>query len=262
MSGRPEFRDWIDRKPEASEGPLPLTHVTKGITAQDVIRDGAIKATECPVFKRSLAYLFYGRPAYRVGGDGPIRRASSSPFCFIFSPELIERAEAVYAFDTGAYAARMYKHSIMEEMKPADFALEVSLNQPAKLVECVFGSSENYFDGRPIGASEEEIAEWEFLAQAYVSLVTSTGRNEPDDRVGSIEAVFSKDIDIAGNLLAVVVPHTVWDEGEKAPWLSRLSERGVEVLPYHFMPGRTPDYYYAFLETEVRRFYKAHGHLK
>lgn len=261
MASRPEFRDWIDRQKGADDTRLPLTHVTKGITAEDVIREGGILPRHCKVFKKSLAYLFYGRPAYRVSGDGAIKRAASCPFCFIFSPELIEQAAAIYAFDTGAYAARLYKHSIMEEMDPADFSLSIEKNQPNKLIQTIFGNTENYLDGR-ISSSEESVDEWEFLAQAYVSLVSSTGRNEPDDRVGSIETVFNNKIELGGTLLAVIVPHTVWDDEGRAPWLSRVSEQGVQIIPYHFMPGRTSEYYYAFIESELRRFYRDHGYTK
>lgn len=261
-SGRPGFRDWIDDQPQNDWPTLPLTHVTKGLNAEDIIRSGSIGTEDCPVFKKALAYLFYGRPSYRVTGDGAIKLAAACPFCFIFTPEIITQASSIHAFDTGAFDARMYKHALLDEMKIADFSLEIDNNRPNKLIETVFGSLDAYFDGTiDDKLADGKARQWEFLAQSYLSLLMSTGRNEPDDRIGSIEATFSKPLELEGNLLALIVPHIVWDDKGRAPWLSRISERGVNIIPYHFVPGRHPDYYYALLEAEVRRLYKERGWL-
>ena len=69
MTNRPEFRSWIDRLPPAPFGPLPLTHVTKALLANDIIRDGHIRPAKGELFTAPQAYLFYGRAAYRVSGD-------------------------------------------------------------------------------------------------------------------------------------------------------------------------------------------------
>lgn len=260
MSDRPEFREWIDQQNDSDCKHLPLTHVTKGIIANDIIREDGIDTRYCKNFEVNLAYMFYGRPAYRITGDGPIQKASSCPFCFIFSPELIEQAYKIYPFDTGAYKARLYKHSIMDEMNPNDFEIILSKSHPQKLIKTVFDNNNNYISGN-VTVDENSIEEWNFLAQSYISLLTSKGRNEPDDRVGSFETIFNKKIELTGNLISVIVPHTVWDEKSKAPWLLRLSEKGTDIITYHFSPGRSSDYYYALLEIEVTNLYKNRGYL-
>ena len=254
---RPGFRKWVDEQTAPDWPPLPLTHISKSLIAEDIVQCGALEVDMCAAFKRPLAYLFYGRPAYRVGGDGAIKLPSACPTCFIFDPALIDKALAIHAFDTGAFHARMFKHALMEEMTVDDFSLEQDTSRLNKLIHAVFGSPEDYFDGVVTDDSVDRKSDkWEFLAQSYLSLLVSRGRNEPDDRIGSIEIVFDQNIPLDPHLKAVIVPHVIWDGGNGAPWLVALSEAGVKVLPYHFVPSRNPEYYNALIESEVRRYYR------
>jgi hypothetical protein len=90
-------------------------------------------------------------------------------------------------------------------------------------------------------------------------LIGSPGRNEPDDRVSTIEFVFNKDISLTGGVKAIIVPHTLWDSKTRTPWLQGLAAAGAELLTYEFVPGRAPDYYYAHLELQVRDLYRKWG---
>ncbi len=256
--GRPEFRKWIDSKPDPGWALLPLTHMTKGLGAQDIIRDGRIRAAECNVLQAPSAYFFYGRPAYRVSGDGAIKIEAACPVCFVFQNALIETADAIYAFDTGAFAKRLYSRIVMEEMTIHDFSLGRDLRRPNRLIAHVFRSHEAYFNGdtTKILPPEEGAEAWEFHARAYLDLLASPGRNEPDDRVCSIEVVFGADVPIVPNLKALVVPHTLWDTNKKAPWLRDLEAHDVDVLPYVFLPGRHPEHYQTQVETVVRDLYR------
>lgn len=259
--GRKGFREWVDQQRDPGWGLMPLTHISKGITAEDIIRAGKIRASQCDVFNKAVAYFFYGRPAYRVSGDDVIKVEGACPFCFVFSDQLIKEATSIYAFDTGAYHRRMYKHILLDEMDVEDFSLELDHTRPNKLIAKVFRSKEAYFSGDTTGAiTQEDGAEaWQFHARAYLQLLTSRGRNEPDDRICSIEILFGEDVPIAGNLLAVVVPHTMWSSGKKAPWLETVSASGVEIVPYLFIPNRHPEHYHAILEGEVRGLYQRRG---
>ncbi len=256
--GRPSFREWVDRQADPGWPLLPLTHITKGISAEDIIRAGHVVAEECAVFQQPIAYFFYGRPAYRISGDGAVKVEAACPYCFIFDPTMIQSARAIFAFDTGAFANRLYKHIVMDEMAVEDFSLDVDSKRPNKIISTVFSSIENYIDGdtSQVAAAEDVAAAWEFHARAYLHLIASPGRNEPDDRICSIEVVFASDVPLPGRLKAIVVPHTLWDVSNKAPWLDTLHESGVEILPYLFVPGRHPEHYHALLEVSVRDLYK------
>jgi hypothetical protein len=257
---RPGFRLWIDEQADPHWKFMPLTHVTKGIGAEDIVQSGAIN----PHGNEIRSYFFYGRPAYRVHGDGAIKVEAACPFCFILTGELIKSADEIFAFDSGAFANRMYKHVLMEEMQVADFSLQQDAVRPNKLIARVFKSPAAYFDGdlSQIPAPEEGSEAWQFHARAYLQLLLSPGRNEPDDRICSIEITMNKDVPLAENLKAIIVPHTLWGDGKKAPWLSTLSEANVTVRPYFFIPGRHPEHYHTLLECQVRDLYKEWGFLE
>ncbi|MEN5361923.1 hypothetical protein [Brevundimonas intermedia] len=253
MADRSDFRDWIDDQPDPQWPLMPLTHVTKAFTARDIIREGKVSPSEAGPLKVPLAYFFYGRPAFRVSGDGSIKVGATCPVCFVFDPEIIKRAHAIHAFDTGAFGKRMYSHVMMDEMNVTDFALGADPSAPNKLISAAFGSQEAYFEGDlSRAASPESAPVWNFLAQAYLQLLISPGRNEPDDRVGAIEVTFADPVLLADNLYAVIVPHILWTDDDPAPWLKELREAQVEILPYKFIPGKSPEHYYGLIESEVR----------
>lgn len=256
--GRVGFREWVDKQPDPGWTLMPLTHICKGVRAEDILRDGRIGINDDGVFAEPLAYFFYGRPAYRVAGDGAVKVEAACPYCFIFNGDLIRRAKAIHAFDTGAFDKRMYKHIVMEEMQVEDFSLETDVNRPNKIIAKVFATKASYFDGDISKVAKyDEVAEpWEFHARTYLQLLSSAGRNEPDDRICSIEVVMGDPIQLDNSLRAVVVPHTLWDDQSRAPWLEAIAAKGVEVLPYLFVPGRHPEHYHAMLEAKVREAYQ------
>ncbi len=265
--GRPGFIEWLEKISKVAKvgwSGLPLTHVTKALLAEDIIRAGVIKPQHCDVFKRPLSYFFYGRPAFRVKGDGPIKIESACPVCFVFQPNLIDKAANLFPFDTGAFQARMYKSSVMEEMKVEDFQFQAKDNQPGALLETAFSSPLDYMQGKAkeAGHFQAVVEKWEFHAQAYVELIVSKGRNEADDRVYSVEIQVEEEVLLKGNLIAVVVPHTLWIDNAGAPWIEKLVSDAVEILTYNFDPGRGPDYYHYAIEQSVKDFYFSKGFLK
>lgn len=261
--GRSDFRDWVDKQPNPNWPPLPLTHITKALVAADIAKSGFVDLVDCKVFGKALAYFFYGRPAYRVSGDGTIKIEAACPCCFIFNAKLIERAEAIFAFDTGAFEKRMYKHMLTEEMKVGDFNLGTDLTRPNRLILRTFGSRLAYFQGdiSVIPDPATITKAYEFHARAYLNLLTSPGRNEPDDRICSIEVVLAEKVPLKDGLLAIIVPHTLWDGTDNAPWLSELQKAGATIQPYNFVPGRHAEYYQAQLEAAAKDLYDKWGSL-
>jgi len=71
--GRPDFREWVDKQAKPDWPLMPLTHITKGVVAADIANAGVISPHDDKVFNEPVAYFFYGRPAYRVSGDGAIK---------------------------------------------------------------------------------------------------------------------------------------------------------------------------------------------
>jgi hypothetical protein len=127
----------------------------------------------------------------------------------------------------------------------------------------VFGSHGAYFAGdlRAVAAKPPTVEAHEFHAKAYMDLILSPGRNEPDDRVFSIEVVSSEQVPLAGALLAIALPHTLSNAGVRAPWLQSLAKSGVDMIPYEFLPGRPPQHYQTLVEQAVKAYYERKGYL-
>jgi len=257
--GNPTFREWVDQEPDPGWPALPLTHVTRGTNAQLIARYGTIDPSPCRVLGKETVYCFYGRAAYRPSKANVIKFEYDSPYCFIFDELLLGRADAIHAFDTGAHANRTYDHVLTEDMCLADFDLVGDLRRPNKLIARVFESQSAYFEGDR-GAISDGIAQpWENLARAYVQLLKSPGRNEPDDRICSIEVAIHESVSLEAHLRAVVVPSTVWKDGARAPWLVDVEADGAQITPYPFVGGRPPEHYQAQIESSVRNLYRSWG---
>jgi hypothetical protein len=256
--GRQSFRKWVDGAKDPGWALMPLTHITTGILAQDIIEAGSIEPKSDRVFDTPVAYFFYGRPAYRIPDVNTIRAEVFCPYCFIFSSSLIQKSSAIHAFDTGALAKRMYQHIFSDQMAVADFSMETDSSRPNKLISKVFCSLLNYFNGdlSVVAAAEELAKPHEFHARAYLQLLKDPTRNELDDRICTIEVILAETVPLAGYLEAIVVPHTLWDHNNQAPWLITLNNNGVATVPYLFVPGRHPEHYHAVMESAVSEFYK------
>jgi hypothetical protein len=249
--------EWVNQHPDPGWGLLPLTHITKGVVAEDIIRSGRVEPSNCKVFDEPLAYFFYGRPAYRTDDEGAVKAEALCPYCFVFKPDLIDRAKSVHAFDTGAFVARMYSGIVSEEMNVNDFRL-ANARTPNQLISSVFGNLVAYFNGdiRAVAANPPQVHPHQFHAKAYMDLILSQGRNEPDDRLYTVEVVFGDPVPLSGSLLAVVLPHTLWSTDVKASWLESLAATSVSIIPYEFMPGRSAEHYHSLLERAVKNFYE------
>lgn len=262
--GRPGFRDWVDRHATPPDWKLlPLTHITRGLRAGDIIRSGQIDPDYCDTLEATYAFFFYGRPAYRVGAEKVVKLEAYCPHCFIFRPGMISRSNDVFAFDTGAFGARLYKHVLSEEFQVRDFRLERELARPNKLISATFGSLEHYFEGDRTRIADPATAAkaHEMEARAYLELLRSPGRNEPDDRICSIEVVFADPVTLSGELQAIVVPHTLWRTRSPSPLLCDLYDNGVSIIPYDFIPNRHPEHYHTLLESAVRQYLRDEGYL-
>jgi hypothetical protein len=260
---RTGFVDWVDKAPPPERPPLPLTHVTKGIIAHDVIKAGQIEPVDCPVFGSPLAYFFYGRPAYRYASGSSVKLEASCPFCFVLDGSLLSFASAIYPFDTGAFAARMYNHVLDEDFAVDDFCLGADPERPERLINTVYLGRADYIRGDRSQIRPADVASkaYEMEARAYIELIRSPGRNEPDDRIGTIEVQFKNPVKLAESLLAVIVPHTHWDEVERNPLLIDLSGKGIEIIPYEFIPGKPLEHYHTLLEIAVRSYCSQNGFL-
>jgi hypothetical protein len=262
--GRPGFMEWVERQDDPGWPALPLTHITKGIFAEDILRAGEIVPSAGPGDETPRAYLFYGRAAYRCSGEKVVKLEAACPYCFIFAPEALSRASSATAFDTGAFRNRMYSHVLTDEMNEADFRITPEPRHLNKVIRAAFSTVPNYIDGsrNSVTAPADGASAWEMMPRAFLELLKSPGRNEPDDRICSIEIMMSEPLPLEGYLIAIVAPHTHWSDESQSPWLVTLQDSGVLIAPYVFVPGKSPEYYHALVEASVRDIYKELGFLE
>jgi hypothetical protein len=167
----------------------------------------------------------------------------------------------VFAFDTGAFAARLYNHVLDDGFTIDDFEIGRDHERLFRLIGAAFNSQQSYFDADRGALTDPETGAeaWELQGRSYLTLLGSPGRNEPDDRICTIEAVFADPVLLDNDLKAIVVPHTFWDGEKKSPLLKGYASNGVEIVTYRFIPGRHPEYYQTHIEVEVRRLYERWG---
>lgn len=251
------FADWIDQQKNCAGGGLPLTHTAKAYVGRRIILTGSIEPRACPVAGREVVYCFYGRPAYRATSDATVHLSASAPYCFVLSPDLIARAASIFPFDTGAFHGRMYNHVLIEEMLMEDFDLAGDIARVERLIGALYGSARAYYQGdkSSVPKPEDVAKDWEMAPQAYAALIAGRGRNEPDDRIGTIELMFETSIDLADNLLAVIIPHTHCVPDEEAPYITQLRNNGVDIIPYTYIPGKHPEVYQTLIESCLKDYY-------
>src|ERR1700733_6368862 len=90
---------------------MPLVHTSRCERIPEIIRAGAIRPTDCSVYAEPVAYLFYGRPAYRPGLNArPGDPITLCPVTFIFKPGALGSfGQRIYPCDTGAVSCGLFQ---------------------------------------------------------------------------------------------------------------------------------------------------------
>ena len=257
------FGAWVKSLEEASWVNMPLTHVTTTIVARDIIHDGEVTPSYCEVAKDDLVYTFYGRPGYRVGAEGTVPLEAFCPVCFIFNGALLDEAKSVIPFDTGAYKRRLYKFHEGDKINFDDFSIAEDCSLPNRLIRAIYKERLAYVNGdrSKIPPVDQLCTPSQLEARVYLSLIRSDGRNEPDDRVASIEVAFGKQLRLRSNLKGMIIPHTLWSDDHQSDWVAPLLSAGIDVRTYEFVPGKPPDHYHALLEVAFKQLLAEWGEL-
>lgn len=184
---------------------LPLTHKKDCFQAKKIIENGIIKTTECDVFQEKVEYLFYGRPAYYVSLGVKSRMDSVYlPVCFIIKPETV-KIDAVFPFDTGAFANEMYDDFIHQEMDVNDFQLPVSTDFLNNFVCFYYGNNDNYYKGKhKTVISDSNLPE---EISSYQNMLNNKGETKYDSRCRTIEIITKSDIILSESIEAIILPN-------------------------------------------------------
>lgn len=190
---------------------MPFFHNVDSLKIRDIIETGALKTKKCPVFNEPLVYLFYGRPAYKLTNEnGNWSDEFHTPISFILSSNSSINIKRIYPFDTGAFTAGFYENHVPKEFSIDNFLLGTSHEVPRMLIEIFFENNENYFLGKPTFSEHPKFLEYE--VKAFLNIIKAKGQSPFDDRAYTIEYQLASDMEIKGNILAVVAPSEAFDD--------------------------------------------------
>lgn len=191
---------------------LPLTHTCDSYSFRAIIESSQISTAHCKVFKETLVYFFYGRPAYRPSSwNRKIRRSNLAflPCSIVLRANAISKPKRVAPFDTGAFKRGLYDDFLHKDMEMEDFLLEPSMKMPPLVVGKFYESNVNYYYGRPAMVSIPPV---EFEVQSYYDII-SHGSAYADDRGSAIEIQSDQLLTLtSNNVIFVVLPRVFLDE--------------------------------------------------
>src|SRR5260370_41910934 len=131
----PRFWDYVNA---ANPGPgqLPIVHSTDLYLFREIRRKGELLPTDCEVYGQQILYFFYGRPSYRTHAKlDTVNAKALLPVCLVLERAVLQHAERIVAFDTGAFHRKFMHPPMHEKMTKEDFELGVSPDAPMKLID-------------------------------------------------------------------------------------------------------------------------------
>lgn len=232
---------------------MPLVHMCDCYTFRQIFTTKKILPTDCKVFKKKLAYYFYGRPSYRVSdaceASGSI---SMFPVCFIIDPQQLDKIENAYPFDTGAFQAGLFESYFHKESSVFDFEFVQEYDFINKFVGYFYGSNKNYYDG-VTAIDKGSIPTFAFELQYLHQIINADNFEKFDDRCQTLEIQTADEVNItAGGVMAMVLPAALMNEPAISSFLM-----DYDIHPITYTSTRcSPSALTSVIIAEVRKFYE------
>lgn len=225
---------------------LPLTHKKDWFTAKKIFSNGQIETQMCDVFEEKIEYLFYGRPAYYVSNNVNSRMDNVYlPVCFILKPDKI-KIGAVFPFDTGAFANKMYDDYIHARMDVNDFQLSPDIAFINDFISFYYANNDNYYKGNHQRLISNPNLPDEI--NAYQNLINNKGATSYDSRCRTVEIITRNNIDLNVSLEAVILP---FDMTRTEEWRNFIkSYQSIQVITYNTF-GDDPGSYNAVIRDKM-----------
>ena len=232
---------------------MPLVHMCDCYTFRQIFTSKKILPTECKVFKKDLAYYFYGRPSYRLSNASQTSNSMSMfPICFIIDSKQLNTIDNAYPFDTGAFEAGLFSSYCHSKSLVSDFKFLQEYDFINKFVGYFYGSNKNYYDGVTT-INKSSIPTMAFELQYLHQLINSANLEDFDDRCQTLEIQTTKEVDItAGGVRAMVLPATLVSDPAISSFLM-----DNDIHPITYSSTRcTPSSLTSIIITEVRKYYE------
>lgn len=254
---RTDFAKFVAELPRPV-GRLGLTHVTTGYIIREIVDASAIVAVEdCPVLNEPLIYAFYGRVAFRKGGDqAPSDLHFLFPVVLVLDPEKLPSPKYVFGFDSGAFMHGMMDGHLDPDMPLFDFHVDADIGAAAAIAEHFFGGSAEFLGGRI--APAVEVPPSNFEATSYLKIVraSGSGSNSLDDRASTPEVTFADRVPVEGVVKAAILPDVLAGDEQIG---GRLAALGVSVREYQWSSGTRPSEYHMQIRRLVEGLYEEFG---
>lgn len=235
---------------------MPLMHSCDSYALRAILDQGTIEPQPCPVYVGdSLAYFFYGRPAYRPGAKAAAAsQVALFPACIILRPEAVLSIKRVAPFDTGGFARNAAEGHYHPKMQRDDFLLEPSLSAAQRVVGRFFGNNNAYFDAVPLPVSAVDD---EFEVASYLSSLHDRSTSPDDDRRSTVEVQSDASVPLAApNLAAVILPSGMMSQRIQ----DLLGATKAKVVTYPAVRG-SPREYTAMVYAHARTILSSMGAL-
>lgn len=252
-ANRSSFESFIDTVMPPHPCTLPLVHVTQSICALEILRAGAIQATECKEFNELLAYFFYGAARYRSKSRDPGAVHAWWPIAFAIKLDDTKlNIKRIFPFDSGAFKGGLYSEFFHPAMLIEDFAISASALMASKCVQKIYGNNKNYLAERTL--EDLKYPPTDFHIDSYLKLIRSAKPDKLDNRRSAIELQIGTEVRLSDHqVVAVVVPELYLDDDE----FVSLVESVCKVRPTPYDTGKTPsDFQFGALSQVVGQLIK------
>lgn len=250
------------RQAASADGCLPLTHATDLMHFRQIITTSRLEPQECPVYTgEKLLYFFYGRPSYRPNAKAQTLTARAFlPICLVMDRNILDKMVRIMPFDTGAFHNKMMHPPMHDDMSLKEFELEVHSTAPMRLIQMFYDSERKYFDAKARSISEITYDEYEDLeVDSYLRMLHHRANSPADDRVSAIEIQLHTPVDVAGRILAAILPKPYLDR----PGIRKQIESwGAILIPYHVKEEFVPREAHAAISERLVDYLEKYGHLR
>ena len=234
---------------------LPRIHSTSAMRALTILNEEVLHARSDNKIKENEPHLyyFYGRAAYPIAkGELPRGDYSHFTFCFLFECAF-EDIQYTFPFDSGAFLHELYKDALSfgKEDLPK-FSLPNNGASVNEFIHRVFGNHYNYV----IGDVPEKVTNigvnTSFEVQGYWNLIRNNTKKIADSRCKTIEMVSTSDLQLYGNLLAVIMPEILLDNNIYRAFRKKYSH--IDIITYPCFFGDTDDSYYGVVRERAYEY--------
>lgn len=227
---------------------LPLLHNCSAEVFLEILKTGALKATDCKVFTEKLLYAYYGTPSYRLSFKGSTSKFSNFMVCFIIDGEKVNGLHRMYPFDSGAYKSMSEFRQIFvdEDTDIDDFRLNPVLDSAKRVIKTFYKSNKNYIEEKP--DINIKIEDDQNSLGSYKKLIEYKKDSKFDSRKSTIELIFNKDIKLASGIIKqIIIPKNYLDDSEVIKLIK--NKMGIDLpLTYRTCTGSPNDFFGAIRE--------------